>query len=275
MNPSHFIDVGGAVLAAEFSAGTHLQGRPPLVMLHAGVADSRMWQAPSQTLGAAHPLLRYDRRGFGQSHLIAPTPHSQLGDLWAVMDAAGLQQALLIGCSQGGRIALDAALAKPARVLALVLVAPAVSGAPQAELAGPARALDDAIEATSDAGDLDTVNELEAHLWLDGPGSERGRVSGAARALFLSMNGIALRAADPGPCLEPPSAWERLQQVHAPTTVIWGELDLPHVQARCEHLVQRIPQARPVRMAGVAHLPPLEAPDRFNAELQAVLDGLL
>jgi pimeloyl-ACP methyl ester carboxylesterase len=273
MKPTHWIDVGAAVLAAECSAGAQQRGRP-LVLLHAGVADSRMWQAQAQAFGAAHSLLRYDRRGFGQSRTLEPAAHSHLGDLWAVMDAAGLQQAVLIGCSQGGRIALDAALAKPQRVHALVLVAPAVSGAPRADLAGPAAALDAAIEVASEAADLDAVNELEAQLWLDGPASPRGRVSGSARTLFLDMNGIALRAADAGPCVEPPSAWECLPSIQAPTTVIWGHLDLPHVQARCEHLVQGIPQARPVRMAGVAHLPPLEAPARFNAELQAVLDGL-
>jgi pimeloyl-ACP methyl ester carboxylesterase len=273
MNPNHFVDVGGAVLAAEFSAGAQCQGKP-LVLLHAGVADSRMWDAQSRAFGAAHPLLRYDRRGFGQSRTLEPLAHSHLGDLWAVMDAVGLQQAVLIGCSQGGRIALDAALAKPRRVQGLALVAPAVSGAPQTVLAGAAHALDDAIEAASDAGDLDTVNELEAQLWLDGPGSESGRVGGAARALFLSMNGIALRASDPGPAVEAPSAWERLQRVRPPSTVIWGDLDLPHVQARCEHLVQHIPQARPVRMSGVAHLPSLEAPERFNAELLAALEAL-
>ena len=54
------------------------------------------------------------------------------------------------------------------------------------------------IEVARNAGDLDTVNRLEAHLWLDGPATQEGRVGGTARSLFLDMNNRALRAGDVG-----------------------------------------------------------------------------
>lgn len=269
---SAWIEVDGAVLAVEFS------GRAdglPLVFLHAGVADGRMWQPQWGAFAAAHPLLRYDRRGFGRSRTVLATTHSRVADLWAVMDAAGLQRAVLVGCSQGGRLAIDAALARPQRVQALALVAPAVNGAPQPELSGQVQALSDAIAAAAEARDVDTVNEFEAHLWLDGPGAAPGRVGGAERQLFLDMNGIALRADDPGTVLAEPSAWELLEHLRPPALVLWGDLDLPTLQIRCEELVRRIPGAQRVLLSGTAHLPGLEAPQRFNAALAKFLAGVV
>jgi pimeloyl-ACP methyl ester carboxylesterase len=269
------VPVPGAELAAESiqaAIGT------PLTFLHAGVADGRMWQPQWDAFAASHPLLRYDRRGFGRTRVLQAQPYSRGDDLVAVVDAVAWPRAVLVGCSQGGRVALDTALAHPARVQGLVLVAPAVGGAPvpdDAALTAPVLAQTAAIEAAQNAGDIDTVNALEARLWLDGPTSPEGRVGGAERALFLDMNAIALHAPDPGAAVEPTTtAWERLEAINVPTLVLWGDLDLPHLQARCEQLVQRIPGARRVVLEGTAHLPGLEAPARFNAALASFLSTL-
>jgi len=259
------VGVSGAVLHAEQATGADAAA-PALVFLHAGVSDGRLWQPQWDAFGH-HPRLRHDRRGFGRTRIHAPTPYSRTADLWAVMDAAGVERAVLIGCSQGGRVAVDAALARPERVAALVLVAPAINGAPQPALEGAVKALDEVADAAIDAGRLDEANELMAHLWLDGPLAPRGRVGGAERALFLAMNAIVLASPDPGPAADEPPAWPRLEQLRLPTLVIWGDLDLPHLQQRCQTLVQRIPGARACLLAGTAHLPNLEAPERFNAAL--------
>ncbi len=269
------VSVPGALLAAEWSPAPHDEpAGAPLVFLHAGVADGRMWQPQWQAFAATHPLLRYDRRGFGASRVDAAAPYSRVADLWAVLDAAGLSSAVLVGCSQGGRLAIDAALAQPQRVQALVLVAPSVGGAPGVEPTGPTAALVTAIEAAKAAGALAELNELQARLWLDGPAGPPGRVGGAARALFLAMNDIALRAADPGPVTDADTAWPRLETLHMPTLVVCGDRDLPHLLDRCAVLARRIPAARQVVLAGVAHLPGLEAPAPFNAALADFLRGL-
>jgi pimeloyl-ACP methyl ester carboxylesterase len=263
--------------AAELAVETEGEGAP-VVFLHAGVADRRMWRAQLAALAAASPgyrALAYDRRGFGQS-LHADDRYSQVGDLAAVLDATvGAAPVVLVGCSQGGRIALDAALAWPGRVRALVLVAPAISGAPDA---GPMPPAIDAwiaqVERAEAAADIDRINELEAHAWLDGPLAPEGRVAGAARALFLDMNEIALRAERRGTESEPPPAWDRLHEIAAPSLVIWGDLDFPHLLARCETLAQRLPHAVPLRMRDAAHLPNLEHPAAFNAALADFLGRL-
>ncbi|WP_280155314.1 alpha/beta hydrolase [Piscinibacter sp. XHJ-5] len=274
MSTTTWVNVDGAVLAAEVEASHGAQG-VPLVFLHAGVCDRRMWQAQWEAFAASHPLLRYDRRGFGETRTLAPTRHSREADLWAVMDAARFDSAVLVGCSQGGRVAIDAALAQPQRVRALVLVAPAVGGAPQAELTGRVQRLAGDIDAASARRDVDAVNELEAQLWLDGPAAPPGRVGGATRELFLAMNGIALRADDVGEALEPAAtAWRRLQELQVPTLVLWGDLDLPHLRARCEELVRRISGAQRVMLEGAAHLPSMDAPEAFNAALRRFIGRL-
>ena len=99
-----------------------------VVLLHAGVADRRMWRTTCEALSGKFKCIAYDRRGFGD----ATSPDEafrSIDDLDAVIRHFGCERAHLIGSSQGGRIAIDYALAKPENVLSLVLVAPALSGA--------------------------------------------------------------------------------------------------------------------------------------------------
>lgn len=257
MKTTNFIEVDGAILAAEVHSNESAGG-VPILFLHANVADRRMWNGQREYLATKHPVVTYDRRGLGESRTLKQTSYSNVSDLWAVMDRLQLEQAVLVGCSMGGRIAIDAALARPERVASQVLVSPGVSGAPAPEYIEPVKALMDAISLAAARGDLDTKNELQAQLWLDGPLSPPCRVKGEARRLFLAMNGTALRAESPGVASEDPSAWDRLESVKPRTLVMWGDLDLPHLQQRSQLLAQRIPEAQSVVLPDTAHLPALE-----------------
>ena len=261
------VPAGRAALAAE------AEGRGALVIgLHAGVCDRRMWRPLAEILKASCRLVAYDRRGFGETPAVDER-RSQVDDLWAVMGhpAAG-SPAILLGCSQGARIAIDAALQRPERVKALVLVAPAVSGAPPPELPESVQALVDAADEAEKTGEVVRLNALQAHLWLDGPLSAEGRVGGPLRQLFLTMNRIALNAPPLPSMSEPPSAWERLSDIRAPVLVLWGDLDFPHIKARCERLVEMLPRARAQLIKGTAHLPTLEQPEPCAAAIHAFIE---
>jgi pimeloyl-ACP methyl ester carboxylesterase len=117
--------------------------------------------------------------------------------------------------------------------------------------------------AADEAGDLEAVNRHEMHLWLDGPSSPEGRVGGEVRELALAMNDVALRSGAPEDAgASDVPAWSRLEEIHAPATIAWGELDEPDAAVVGRELERRLHGARPaVVLPGVAHLPSLERPD--------------
>lgn len=259
---SFSVSKGGATLKGDYSG----EG-PGVVLLHAGVADRRMWQGQVAALRRAHRVAAYDRRGFGETSS-QDEAFSNVQDLSAVLDYLELETPTLVGCSQGGRVAIDYALTYPNRVRSLVLVAPAVSGAPApSEMPAEIESLLEELDRADEAEDIERVNQIEAHLWLDGPTSQEGRVSGKARDLFLAMNGAALRVPELTQAQEPPSAYEQLKALTLPTLLLWGSLDFPHVQTRCRHLAETLPTVQVEVMAGAAHLPNLEQSERFNKRL--------
>jgi pimeloyl-ACP methyl ester carboxylesterase len=257
------IPAGDAMLAGERWTGG--APSPPIVLLHAGVADRRAWNDVAEALAArGGDVVAYDRRGFGETTGNSPD-FRHLDDLLVVLDETADGPAWLVGSSQGGLLALDLALSHPERVAGLVLLAPAVSGEPEPEpedLDNATRRLSDAIDEAYEAGHLDELNRLEVELWLDGPAGPQGRVGGPARALALDMNAIALRSDVPedagGSGLD---AWSRLEEIRGPATLAWGELDVPIVIDRCRELAERLPAVRGTRvLSGTAHLPYLEQP---------------
>jgi pimeloyl-ACP methyl ester carboxylesterase len=262
---SGFAEVKGASLYYEtVGAGE------PVVLLHAGIADRRMWDRQLEALAEHYRVLRFDRRGFGQSPL-TDGPYTHHEDLRGLLDGLDIERASLVGCSMGGGAAIDFALRYPERVRALVLVGSAVSGAESDE--PPPQEWDELV-AADQAGDLERVSELEVRIWVDGPYRSPEEVDPAVRDLVRDMNLIALRSEASGLGEElpadPPAA-ERLGEIRIPTLVVVGALDRPEVVARSEALAQDIPQARKVVMEGTAHVPNMERPEEFNEALLAFL----
>jgi pimeloyl-ACP methyl ester carboxylesterase len=250
-------------------------GHPRAVFLHSGISDHRSWEGLLARLAPDMEVAAYDRRGFGTTAYRAER-HDQVADLLTVLDALATERAVVVGNSRGGQIALDFALAHPDRVAALVLVAPAVSGAPpvdEAAIDPTEAAIWDTLAAADAAGALDALNLGEIRLWLDGPYAPEGRVGDPLRPLALEMNRIALHAESPGHEPEPPDAWSRLAEVRCPTLVVVGDLDLGHIRERSRRMAERIVGAQFVEMAGAAHLPAFEQPAAFETLLRGFLAG--
>lgn len=266
MHSIRHIASGRAALATEV-VGTGA----PIVFLHANVCDRRMWRAQLDGIGTTHKAVAYDRRGFGETRT-EPEDFSALADLMSVLDAtAEGKPAILVGCSLGGRIALDAAIRHPARIRALVLIAPNVAGAPEPIYPPEIEKLMARSRDAEASGDLDGLNAMKARLWLDGPLASEGRVAGPARDLLLDMNSIALSSPPFGSDVDVRPFFDRLSEVAVPTLVVWGDLDFAHVQERCRHVVATVPDAEGHEMPGVAHLPSLERP----AEVTTLIAGFI
>lgn len=263
-----WVEVDGARLFVEVAG----EGAP-VVLVHAGIADARMWEPQFAPLAARGRAVRYDLRGYGRSAM-PPGPFSHVRDLLALLDALAIERAVLVGCSMGGKTAIDAALARPDRIAGLVLVNSALSGFGHGD--DQPRQWDDLLAADA-AGDLERICELEVQIWVDGPSRSPAEVDPAVRDLVYRMNLIALRteAAGLGEEEEPPSsAIDRLGEIAAPTLVVAGALDQPWVLRAADLLVAGIPGAERAVVPDAAHLPSLERPTAFNPLLFAFLDRL-
>ncbi|MFD4840821.1 alpha/beta fold hydrolase [Achromobacter sp. NPDC058515] len=256
MNAALNVVSGAAVLATEMAGSG-----APVVFLHANICDRRMWHAQMQSSATDYQAISYDRRGFGETRAAAEN-HSAVADLIAVMDAtAGAAPAILVGCSQGANIALNAALKHPARVRGLVLISPTVNGAPQAVYTPELREMLARQQQAEASKDLDQLNGIKARLFLDGALAPEGRVTGHVRRLFLEMNAIALAASPAGTPCDDGRAFDRLGEISVPSLVISGKLDFPHIQERARLVANLLPVSQAHTLPDVAHLPGLEQPD--------------
>ena len=257
-------DVNGATLHYEVAG----DGRP-LVLVHAGISDSRMWNPQVDAFSRHYRTIRYDLRGFGRSPMV-PGPFSHHADLRALLDALGVDRAAFVGCSMGGGAVLDFALGNSERAEILVLVGAAVGGFEFDE--GKPEEWDELVSADK-AGDLERVSELEVRMWVDGPRRGPDAVDPAVRDLAREMNLIALKneALQLGEELEPEApAASRLSQIQASTLVLVGDEDRARILA-ADLLEGEIPNVSKTVVAGAAHLPNMERPGEFN---RLVLDSL-
>lgn len=268
------VNSGLATLAVEVLDSRGEQEGHDLIFLHAGVTDRRSWRPVADKLSDTCRCITFDARGFGDTTYSPEPGWSPVDDAVRVLDAVGSARAVVVGSSSGGHTAVDLAIAHPDRVTALVLIAPAVRGAPYPEPSEREQALEEEAERAQTNGDIDRANGLEAQLWLDGPMSREGRVGGRARELFLHMNGGALRSPDPGPTAARPDAWQRLGEIGVPTLVLAGDLDVSDLRVVGREMVTLLPQGEFIELEGVAHLPQLETPESLAVVTSDFLDRL-
>jgi len=258
-------DVNGASLYYDVAGNGE-----PLVLVHAGIADRRMWDGQVEAFAERYRVVRYDMRGYGRSEAPVGAPFSHHDDLRGLLDFLGIERAILVGCSNGAKTVIDFALAHPERVRVLALVCPTVSGFESDE--EPPEEWDELVA----ADDLERVSELEVRFWVDGPYLRPDDVDPALRDLVREMNLIALRN-EPDLGEERPAeplAVSRLAEIRAPTLVVAGDLDRPEVGTRAELLAGSIPRAQKAVINGTAHVPSMEKPEEFNRVVLEFLRGL-
>ena len=245
---------------------------PGLVFIHAGVADSRMWDAEFAAFQDSFRVLRFDLRGFGRTPM-PPGSFAYHDDVAGVMRASGLECATLVGCSFGANVAVDACLAFPGLVERLVLIAPGLGAGSESE---EVRRFDEAEEAALERGDLEGATELNLGLWVDGPFRKPDEVSAEARERVREMQMGNFRVVMPKEIervrLEPPAA-ERLSEIRIPTLVALGALDVPFLAGVAERIGREVPGSRLVVVPEAAHMLNLEKPEEFRRILSEFLSA--
>jgi pimeloyl-ACP methyl ester carboxylesterase len=223
----------------------------PVVLLHPGIGDLRCWEAVWPGLTDTHRVVRYDFRGYGGSPA-ASAPYDWVEDLFAVMDACGLESAHLVGNSQGGATAVEAALRRPDRVRSLVLLAPSVGGW-EPEGTPELEARWEAAEQALAAGDDGPMVAFVLEVWC----------AAGHEPLVRDLVRTAL-AAEEGEkrwLTRLPDVRDRLGEVSAPTVLMLAMRDFPSLVELDERMAAAIPGCRLVRLAGVDHLPQLRVPE--------------
>ena len=259
---SGVIEVGEARLHYD-AFGT---GRP-VVFIHAGVADSRMWDAQFEEIENSR-LIRFDLRGYGKSTL-GSERFTNRDDLIAVLDHLQIERALLVGCSIGGNIALQVAASTPERLEGLILVGADSPGFdPGIDYESPEWPL--AIEAFK-AEDWRRVAELDAEMWLAGRGRALSDLDPETVDLFVNMDMIALENETGRNQLDDGERLERLPEVDVPVEVIVGARDIPQLIAAADDLVANLGQRAPVVIEDTAHLPSMDRPMDFNSAITGFL----
>ncbi|MEU5977124.1 alpha/beta hydrolase [Streptomyces sp. NPDC047315] len=226
-----------------------------VVLLHSTVCDRRMWDAQLPALTAAgNRVVRGDFRGYGETPC-AGAPYADADDVLALMDAAGMARAVLIGASYGGRTALEVALRAPERVTGLALLCPGpLPGVPEsAELT----AFEEREVELVQYGDLDEAAALSARTFL---GSEADAATFAAVAA-MQLHAYEVQLADGE------EHWgtgdfdvAALADLSVPALVVSGAHDLVDFRESARRVVAALPAARHRELSWAGHLPGLERP---------------
>lgn len=238
----------------------------PVVLLHAGICDRRMWQPQLEPLAEQFEVITYDMRGFGET-AVSPTDFSHIDDLLALLDHWQLDRVHLVGGSKGGTVGLDFTLRHPQRVISLAMVCSTPSGF---EFVGESPPLWDELVAAFEAGDLEKASRLEVELWVDGWQHRPPPSAPAAiRELVYEMNLQVLHNEKLDGGKERPltfKAIDRLDQVTVPVLLITGRYDDDEIDRAANEMAIALPNVTKITL-NAAHLPNMEQPAQFNHTL--------
>lgn len=265
-----FVNVSGARLYYEVAGAGH-----PLVLIHAGVADCRMWDEQFPVFARQFRVVRYDTRAFGRS-VTEDVPFSNRQDLLDLLDHLGIDRAYIIGVSRAGSIAIDFTVEHPDRVAALVPVASGLSGAKGATRSDVEARLFAEMDRLYEAKDFAKLADLEVQMWVDGPGQPQDRVPHAIRERVREMilHNYKTHTVEGKPIVLDPPAAGRLGEIRVPTLVVWGDLDESGVLHAADLLARGVRGARKAVIPGTAHMLSMEKPAEFTRIVLEFLQGL-
>lgn len=247
-----------------------LQGEGvPLVLIHAGVADSRSWKVQLEAFAQYYQVLAYDLRGYGQSKMPANESYAHHEDLHAMLTHLNIESAFVVGMSMGGKTALNFILAYPDMVRGLVVIGSALEGYP---LGGDY--LKKMWTQAGEAFDNDNQTraaEIEMEMWLVGEGRAVESVATDVRQLVTEMIQLSYvhetEAEDAEEIELIPPPVDRLSEIQAKTLVLIGEYDAPVMHDIATKIAVDIPNSQKIVLDKTAHLPNVERPGLLNLHI--------
>lgn len=258
----------------------------PLVLIHGGLEDRRLWDDQFDSFAQHYRVIRYDVRGYGESPLVTTETRETQGtggtqgsqtyslrqDLYELLRFLEVERAYVLGLSMGAGLAVDFSLTHPDIVDALVPVAPGLSGYEFVESEYP---LEAQIEDALAAGNIPLAVDLTLQLWTAGPQRSLEEVNPAVRERVREMTLHNFTRPDeenmPQPEMLEPHPMSRLAEIAVPTMVMVGDQDVRDIQRMANLLESYVTGTRKVVVPNTAHHLNMERPDVFNS---LVLDFL-
>jgi 3-oxoadipate enol-lactonase len=234
---------------------------PSVLLIHAGVADRRMWEPQLWDLAQGHRVVRVDLRGFGDSPL-PPDPYDHVTDVVTVLEDLGVDRAAVVGASFGGLVAQELARRHPERVERLLLLCPASALLqPDDEL----RAFWSREGELLESGDLGAATALNVDTWC-GPESTPD-----VRDLVAVMQRRAFELQTERDDLEIDEEPGDPATIQAPALVVSGDHDLAAFRSSCAALARALPRGQLHALPWAGHLPSLERPEEAGRLMTAFL----
>ena len=265
---THYVEIDGARIRVREEGPA---GAPVIVLLHGFTMSLESWDGWAERLAGDHRIVRYDLLGHGLSGpdpLRRYAPEERVEILRRLLDALGIDRAILGGNSFGGLVAWRFATRYPERVNRLVLVdtgAYSIYGVTDE----PAR-VPDAMRAYLLAAPLAGVEASAAQIFADPSRLPPGRIAQIRQMMTARPgNGQALVEHLEEFVLPDPTA--DLGRIEAPTLILWGEEDRVVPLAHAARIAAAIPDARLVTYPGVGHAPQEEIPAETAAAVHAFL----
>jgi pimeloyl-ACP methyl ester carboxylesterase len=258
------IKVGGETVFAATGGKPFDSARPVIVFIHGAGLDHTCFQLESRWF-AWHgwSVLAVDLPSHGASE---GAPLQSIGAftdwLLALLDAAGVKTAALVGHSMGAVIALETAARAPERVTGLGMLGVSASMPVHPALLKAAR------EEPERAYDMITGWCFATPAKIGGNAAPGLWMTGGARALLGAGRARAL-AADLAACAEWTSGLESAAKIRCPTLLVLGGQDVMTPARKGRELAERIAGAKVVEIARSGHMMMQEAPEATLAALSA------
>src|SRR3984957_10943376 len=237
-----------------------------VILLHDQWLHSVTWDDEWRPLCAKYHTVRYDRRGYGRSEA-AKAAYSQVEDLQAVIADRKIQRTVLVGSSTGAGVSLDFALAHPDLLEGLFLIGPIVDGLPTSTEFQVRAARNSAPLKDGDAKAAAENWSKDHYILGEGHDPERAKF---LEALDASLQN--LKKGDECAAKSSPAAGSRLGEIHVPTEVLVGEVDIADVHAQAGAIEEAIGGAQRDVVINAGDLVQLEQPEIVMEKLANFVD---